>query len=175
MYISLWVLSHYCCCFFVFVFKAEWLCLNCQTQRAIAGQLGDMGKISIPGPVSTKDKPTLTPKTQLSETPAPSQEPTLKTKPSPGKQAEEKTTPTTVENSAVTDPAVPAPLSVVPTTDKLQAEMTALVTPIPAAESQKAVITAAEVNLKETGKDNVPDETQVDRGSMSMLPAVTMV
>lgn len=136
-----------------------------------------MGKISISDPVSTKDKPTVTPKTQLSETPAPSQAPTLKskTKPSPGKQAEEKTTPTTVGKSAVTTPAVPAPLSVVPTTDMLQTEMTAVVAPIPAAESQKAVITAAEVTLKETGKDKVPDKTQVDRGSMSTLPAVPMV
>lgn len=133
-----------------------------------------MGKISISDPVSTKDKPTVTPKTQLSETPAPSQAPTLKskTKPSPGKQAEEKTTPTSVGKSAVTTPAVPAPLSVVPTTDMLQTEMTAVVAPIPAAESQKAVITAAEVTLKETGKDKVPDKTQ---GSMSTLPAVPMV
>uniref|UniRef100_A0A8C2G982 Protein piccolo n=1 Tax=Cyprinus carpio TaxID=7962 RepID=A0A8C2G982_CYPCA len=68
--------------------EAEWLCLNCQTQRALAGQLGDMGKIPIS---STKDKPTVTSKTQLSETPAPSQTPIPKPepKPSPAKQTEE--------------------------------------------------------------------------------------
>lgn len=158
--------------FYVFL-QAEWLCLNCQTQRAIAGQLGDMGKISISDP-AIKDKPTVTPKTQLSKTPAPTQAPTLKSKPkpSPEKQAEEKTASTTVAKSAVTTPAVPAPLSVEPTKDMLQTEMKAVVAPIPAAESQKAVITDAEVTLKETGKDKVPDETQVERGSMSTLPAV---
>uniref|UniRef100_A0A9J7Z4C6 Protein piccolo n=1 Tax=Cyprinus carpio carpio TaxID=630221 RepID=A0A9J7Z4C6_CYPCA len=91
--------------------EAEWLCLNCQTQRALAGQLGDMGKIPIS---STKDKPTVTSKTQLSETPAPSQTPIPKPepKPSPAKQTEEeKAISTTVAKAAVTTPAVPAPLS----------------------------------------------------------------
>ncbi len=156
-------------CFF---FQAEWLCLNCQTQRALVGQLGDMGKIPISSP---KDKPTVTSKIQLSETPASAQTPIPKSepKPSPGKHAEEeKTIFTTVANAAVTTPAVPAPLSVVPTTDMLQTEMTAVVAPIPAAETQKAVITAAEVTLKETGKDKVPDETQVETEPMSLLSAV---
>ncbi len=113
--------------------------------------------------------------TQLSETPASAQAPIPKSepKPSPGNQAEEeKTISTTVAKAAVTTPAVPAPLSVVPTTDMLQTEMTAVVAPIPAAEIQKAVITAAEVTLKETDKDKVPDETQVETEPMSLLPAV---
>lgn len=151
--------------------QAEWLCLNCQTQRAITGQLGDMGKIPIAGAVSAKDKPTVTPKTQLSETPAPTQvvAPQPEPKPSAEKQAKEEKT--TVEKEAVTTPAVPAPLSVDPTTYLPQTEMTAVVAPIPAAQSQKAVVTAAEVTLTETGKDKIPDETKVERGPMSMFPA----
>lgn len=35
-----------CSCFFFFFQKKEWLCLNCQTQRALSGSLGD-----IPDPV----------------------------------------------------------------------------------------------------------------------------
>lgn len=146
--------------------------MNCQTQRALAGQLGDMGKIPISSP---KDKPTVTSKTQLSETPAPSQTPIPKPepKPSPAKQTEEeKAISTTVAKAAVTTPAVPAPLSVVSTTELLQTEMTAVVAPIRAAETQKAVITAAEVTLKETGKDKIPDMTQVETEPTSMLPAV---
>jgi len=34
----------------------EWLCLNCQTQRAISGQLGDMGKMP-PAPSGPKASP----------------------------------------------------------------------------------------------------------------------
>lgn len=34
----------------------EWLCLNCQTQRAISGQLGDMGKMP-PTPAGSKASP----------------------------------------------------------------------------------------------------------------------
>ncbi|XP_058841853.1 protein piccolo-like isoform X5 [Acipenser ruthenus] len=34
--------------------EKEWLCLNCQTQRALTGQLGDMGKMTPPMPVSVK-------------------------------------------------------------------------------------------------------------------------
>nr|XP_017207511.1 mucin-16 isoform X4 [Danio rerio] len=154
--------------------EAEWLCLNCQTQRAITGQLGDMGKIPIAGPVSAKDKPTVTSKTQLPETPAPTQvaAPQPELKPSTEKQAKEEKT--TVEKAAVTTPAVPASLSVVPTTYLPQTEMTAVVAPIPAAESQKAVVTAAEVTLTETGRDKIPDEIKVERGPISMIPAATV-
>uniref|UniRef100_A0A673GY27 Piccolo presynaptic cytomatrix protein b n=1 Tax=Sinocyclocheilus rhinocerous TaxID=307959 RepID=A0A673GY27_9TELE len=92
--------------------EVEWLCLNCQTQRALADQLGDMGKIPISSP---KDKSTVTSKIQLPETPAPAQTtiPKSEPKPSPGKQAEEeKTNSTTVAKAAVTTPVVPASLSV---------------------------------------------------------------
>uniref|UniRef100_A0A8C1IRR7 Piccolo presynaptic cytomatrix protein b n=1 Tax=Cyprinus carpio TaxID=7962 RepID=A0A8C1IRR7_CYPCA len=93
--------------------QAEWLCLICQTQRALAGQLGDMGKIPISSPVSTKDKPTVTPKTQLSETSAQTPIPKSEPKPSPVKQAEEeKTIPTTVAKAVVTIPVFPGPLPV---------------------------------------------------------------
>ncbi|KAG9331824.1 hypothetical protein JZ751_016931, partial [Albula glossodonta] len=35
----------------------EWLCLNCQTQRALAGQLGDMGMMPPPMPAPPKTQP----------------------------------------------------------------------------------------------------------------------
>ncbi|XP_051857526.1 protein piccolo isoform X2 [Antechinus flavipes] len=48
----------------------EWLCLNCQTQRAISGQLGDMGKVppSIP-PISSEivQKPSAVPQPPVTE------------------------------------------------------------------------------------------------------------
>ncbi|XP_069706151.1 protein piccolo [Phaenicophaeus curvirostris] len=44
----------------------EWLCLNCQTQRAVSGQLGDMGKMPLPktGPPQSVSKPPGTPQKQ---------------------------------------------------------------------------------------------------------------
>ncbi|XP_032545393.1 protein piccolo isoform X2 [Chiroxiphia lanceolata] len=44
----------------------EWLCLNCQTQRAMSGQLGDMGKVPLPktGPSQPVSKPPATPPKQ---------------------------------------------------------------------------------------------------------------
>lgn len=36
---------------------AEWLCLNCQTQRAVSGQLGDLDKMSQPLGLSSKSSP----------------------------------------------------------------------------------------------------------------------
>ncbi|XP_064175591.1 protein piccolo-like [Anguilla rostrata] len=53
--------------------EKEWLCLNCQTQRALAGQLGDMGSMPPPMPVPTKPPPAAgTPKSQ----PSPAKQPT---------------------------------------------------------------------------------------------------
>ncbi|KAI1905481.1 hypothetical protein AGOR_G00016640 [Albula goreensis] len=37
--------------------ESEWLCLNCQTQRALAGQLGDMGMMPPPMPAPPKTQP----------------------------------------------------------------------------------------------------------------------
>ncbi|KAM6416382.1 protein piccolo isoform 7-T7 [Pluvialis apricaria] len=44
----------------------EWLCLNCQTQRAMSGQLGDMGKVPLPktGPSQPASKPPASPQKQ---------------------------------------------------------------------------------------------------------------
>jgi len=44
----------------------EWLCLNCQTQRAISGQLGDMGKMP-PTPSGPKASPMPVPPAQPSQ------------------------------------------------------------------------------------------------------------
>ncbi|XP_045544686.1 protein piccolo-like [Salmo salar] len=38
--------------------EKEWLCLNCQTQRALSGQLGDLGKVAQPQPIKTQAQPT---------------------------------------------------------------------------------------------------------------------
>lgn len=40
--------------------QEEWLCLSCQTQRALSGQLGDSGKMSQPSPVSPKPESSTT-------------------------------------------------------------------------------------------------------------------
>uniref|UniRef100_A0A673B0D0 Zinc finger piccolo-type domain-containing protein n=1 Tax=Sphaeramia orbicularis TaxID=375764 RepID=A0A673B0D0_9TELE len=45
----------------------EWLCLNCQTQRALLGQLGDSGKMSQPSPVSAKPETQSTPAIKKSD------------------------------------------------------------------------------------------------------------
>ncbi|GCC35482.1 hypothetical protein chiPu_0013967 [Chiloscyllium punctatum] len=37
----------------------EWLCLTCQTQRALSGQLGDLGKMPPPHSISSKPKQTV--------------------------------------------------------------------------------------------------------------------
>ncbi|KAM6306850.1 protein piccolo-like [Podargus strigoides] len=44
----------------------EWLCLNCQTQRAMSGQFGDMGKVPLlkTGPSQPVSKPPATPQKQ---------------------------------------------------------------------------------------------------------------
>uniref|UniRef100_A0A665V4J0 Zinc finger piccolo-type domain-containing protein n=1 Tax=Echeneis naucrates TaxID=173247 RepID=A0A665V4J0_ECHNA len=43
------------------VTEKEWLCLNCQTQRALLGQLGDSGKKPQPSPVSARPETQATP------------------------------------------------------------------------------------------------------------------
>uniref|UniRef100_A0A3Q3QC80 Zinc finger piccolo-type domain-containing protein n=1 Tax=Monopterus albus TaxID=43700 RepID=A0A3Q3QC80_MONAL len=45
----------------------EWLCLNCQTQRALLGQLGDSGKMPQPLSVSAKPEIQSTPATKKAE------------------------------------------------------------------------------------------------------------
>lgn len=39
--------------------QGEWLCLNCQTQRALSGNLGDMGQIPTPLPTSETESAAL--------------------------------------------------------------------------------------------------------------------
>jgi len=47
--------------------QKEWLCLNCQTQRALSGQLGDSGKIPTPTPVPAKPEIQTTPAIKMEE------------------------------------------------------------------------------------------------------------
>lgn len=154
--------------------QAEWLCLNCQTQRALSGQLGDMGKMPLSSSASVKAEPTVNPKTEISKPPAPSP------KPSPEKHVEEVQAASTDVKTIVTTSAVPAAYltltnaastvthkSVAPVSidgdDKEKVERALkdmlgtavdegdLTASIPSVESQRYVITAAEV-LKETDK-----------------------
>ncbi|KAM9753928.1 uncharacterized protein pclob isoform 7-T7 [Menidia menidia] len=46
----------------------EWLCLNCQTQRALSAQLGDSGKKPQPTPVTTKSEIQSTPVINMADT-----------------------------------------------------------------------------------------------------------
>ncbi|KAG7454315.1 hypothetical protein MATL_G00258370 [Megalops atlanticus] len=72
--------------------EKEWLCLNCQTQRALAGQLGDMGRMPPPMPAPTK--------------PAAQQPAVPKSQPLPAKQpTPQPTTQVTMEKA----PPKPAP------------------------------------------------------------------
>lgn len=144
--------------------QAEWLCLNCQTQRALAGQLGDMGKVSI------KAEPTVAPKTEISKPPGPAP------KPSPEKHAEELQTATTDVETIVTTSVTPASVTNDACTvtyesgasasiddDKVKMDRALkdmlgtaiderdLTAPIPAVESQRSVITSAEA-LKASDK-----------------------
>ncbi|KAK1169100.1 protein piccolo [Acipenser oxyrinchus oxyrinchus] len=73
--------------------EKEWLCLNCQTQRALAGQLGDMGKMTPPMPVSVK--------------PAAKQPPAPKIQPGPTEQP-----PTQKSTEIITEPTPPKPIQV---------------------------------------------------------------
>uniref|UniRef100_A0A8C7VU56 Protein piccolo n=1 Tax=Oncorhynchus mykiss TaxID=8022 RepID=A0A8C7VU56_ONCMY len=78
----------------------EWLCLNCQTQRALSGQLGDMGKMAQSQPIKIQAQPTPLPVV-----------PTTKTEPQP---------PAAVSSKAQTfsktqPPSQAVPLTSVPT------------------------------------------------------------
>lgn len=55
---------------------AEWLCLNCQTQRALSGQLGDMGKVPPLLGLSPKSSPKHSVSPEQAQKPTP---PNLKT------------------------------------------------------------------------------------------------
>lgn len=52
---------------FLIVLQKEWLCLNCQTQRALSGQLGDLPPSPSPSKIPAKSQPTA----PVSSTPSP--------------------------------------------------------------------------------------------------------
>lgn len=58
---------------FAFVLQNEWLCLNCQTQRALSGQLGDLSPPPSPSKIPAKSQPTppSSPARAVSTTPSP--------------------------------------------------------------------------------------------------------
>lgn len=59
--------------YFFIVFQKEWLCLNCQTQRALSGQLGDLPPPPSPPKMPVKSQPTPppSPARAVSTTPSP--------------------------------------------------------------------------------------------------------
>ncbi|XP_051808748.1 mucin-5AC-like [Acanthochromis polyacanthus] len=101
----------------------EWLCLNCQTQRALSGQLGDSGKMPQPSPVPAKAETQAT---------------------AAAKKAEPKTALTKAEEKpgATKPQPVPTPIEAVPTvpTTKAKAEPTSV--------KMEAVATAASVQIE---------------------------
>ncbi|KAG7217454.1 hypothetical protein INR49_021622 [Caranx melampygus] len=74
----------------------EWLCLNCQTQRALLGQLGDSGKMPQPSAVSAKLETQVKPTSKMAE----------------AKTAPAKAEPTPV---ATKTPPTTAPIKILPT------------------------------------------------------------
>lgn len=57
----------------LFVLQNQWLCLNCQTQRALSGQLGDLSPPPSPSKIPAKSQPTppSSPAITVSTTPSP--------------------------------------------------------------------------------------------------------
>lgn len=118
--------------------QKEWLCLNCQTQRALRGQLEDSGKKTRPSPASAKPETHVTPAV---------------------KKPESKTTPVTAEAAPATPRSQPAPATTkaVPTTGptpKANMESTLVMTEITAkaACGQIEPPTAAMPTIAELGK-----------------------
>ncbi|KAM7367153.1 hypothetical protein PAMP_015077 [Pampus punctatissimus] len=93
--------------------EKEWLCLNCQTQRAVSGQLGDM---SPPAMASLKKPPPGPgPAPAPSSTPAPAavdSKPVVEAADLPLPGLETKVVPTTIPTPALTSPDHDAPPSV---------------------------------------------------------------
>lgn len=89
--------------------QEEWLCLNCQTQRALLGQLGDSGKMPQPSPISAKPETQATPAAKKAE----SKIAHTKTEPTPVATKSELTHATTQDVTTVTTPKAEAePISV---------------------------------------------------------------
>uniref|UniRef100_A0A674BWI7 Protein piccolo n=1 Tax=Salmo trutta TaxID=8032 RepID=A0A674BWI7_SALTR len=127
----------------------EWLCLNCQTQRALSGQLGDIPP--PPSPVK-KQLPTATPTPPASPAKVPAspaasmpEKVTEEQSPPDTTQAESDFQPAVVEEPVIAPPvendsekpveAAPEPT---PSPDKVQSESTAEeISPAPSADSEK--------------------------------------
>lgn len=84
----------------------EWLCLNCQTQRAISGQLGDTGKIP-PTPSGPKASPMPVPPEQPSQKAAVPTQVKMKKKEQEGKTEAEQVIPEKVKEIPSVEKIVP--------------------------------------------------------------------
>ncbi|KAK2842186.1 hypothetical protein Q5P01_012386 [Channa striata] len=118
----------------------EWLCLNCQTQRALSGQLGESGKIPQPSPVSAK------PETHA----------TLATE-----KAECKTVPTKADPTSVATKLQPTsfPIKEVPKVPTPETKM----------EPVKTESTTIEASTVSTSKPEVPKEEVVKTVTMENI------
>uniref|UniRef100_G1PQ97 Protein piccolo n=1 Tax=Myotis lucifugus TaxID=59463 RepID=G1PQ97_MYOLU len=94
----------------------EWLCLNCQTQRAMSGQLGDMGKMP-PAPSGPKASPMPFPTEQSPQKTAMPGQGKVKKKEQEGKTEGEKIIPEKVKETPLFEKMLPKV-----TTDKKQEE-----------------------------------------------------
>lgn len=165
--------------------QKEWLCLNCQTQRALSGQLGDMEKIQAPKPMpakAEKQQPTAPPKVQ----PAVPREDVAPT----ATPAASKPAPTKEETVSAELPAVSTPAAqiVVPKDDTGTAAPPAAATvatktptapPASAAQPAGAVVPPKEAEAvapqkKEAEKALAPDKT-VEPVKVLAEPAQTNV
>lgn len=110
----------------------EWLCLNCQTQRALLGQLGDSGKMPQPSPTSAKPETKTTLVTKKAES---------KTAPT---KAEPNTTPAMAEATPVVPKSqpTPTPIEAAPTVSTLNAKME------PTSFKMETTVTAASAQIE---------------------------
>ncbi|XP_060891176.1 protein piccolo-like [Labrus mixtus] len=172
----------------------EWLCLNCQTQRALSGQLGDSRKMSQPLPVSAKPETSAPPATAKPQTPPTKAEP---------KPSSAKSQPTTDPIKAI--PTVPGPkakmeptsvvLETTPTAASTQIEVKTAVIPttakasplisekLPLATSKTEVIESqalmkqtVETPIGEVPNTEVPKtETVVNKEAVKLVSRVTEI
>lgn len=133
--------------------QKEWLCLNCQTQRALRGQLEDSGKMTQPSPASAKPETHVTPAV---------------------KKPESKTIPVTAEAAPAAPKSQPAPATTkaVPntgSTPKANMESTLVMTEITAKAACEQIepLTAAMPAIAELGKK--PSEASAEGSTISSL------
>ncbi|XP_031657283.1 protein piccolo isoform X2 [Oncorhynchus kisutch] len=137
--------------------EKEWLCLNCQTQRALSGQLGDMGKMALP--IKTQAQPTPLPVVA-----------TTKTEPQPPAAVSSKAQPfskTQSPSHAVPLTSVPTPPTPIPGLAQMEPKMQ-----VPKAEAPMTVAKAEapETEVREAETEAPKMEPSVAEFPKALLP-----